>query len=171
MFRPSGSLFWNIWCFIERFFLQKKLFCSLRIIFLIFLAFLIFDQNRPFYIGLCLCMMGFARWSINKMVSFLEYLGFSRAFFCTEQLLSSCRIVVRMFLAFLIFCWPFCKGYSLCIAYSLCKMADFQNGLFFRIFGDFSCGFLHRTTLLLLRKWCELFLFWFELSCSCRIKI
>ena len=26
-------------------------------------------------------------------------------------------------------------------------MADFQNGLISRIFGDFTSGFLHRTTL------------------------
>ena len=31
--------------------------------------------------------------------------------------------------------------------YSLCKMADFQNRLISGIFGVFSIGFLHRTTL------------------------
>ena len=36
--------------------------------------------------------------------------------------------------------WGFCMGYSLCM------MADFQNGLISRIFGLFSSGFLHRTT-------------------------
>ena len=51
-----------------------------------------------------------------------------------------------MFLAILIFDrnWPCCKGYS------LCKMADFQNRLISRIFGVFSSGFLHRTTLIFL---------------------
>ena len=48
-----------------------------------------------------------------------------------------------MFFGILIFDpkWGFCKGYSLCM------MADFQNGLISRIFGVFSSGFLHRTTL------------------------
>ena len=36
---------------------------------------------------------------------------------------------------------PFSMGYSLCM------MADFQNGLISRIFRAFSSGFLHRTTL------------------------
>ena len=34
-----------------------------------------------------------------------------------------------------------------CIGYSLCMMADFQNGLSSRIFSVFLTGFLHRTTL------------------------
>ena len=47
-----------------------------------------------------------------------------------------------MFFGILIFDpkWWFCLGYSLCM------MADFQNGLISRIFGLFSSGFLHRTT-------------------------
>ena len=32
------------------------------------------------------------------------------------------------------------------MGYSLCRMADFQNGLISRIFGVFWSGFLHRTT-------------------------
>ena len=48
-----------------------------------------------------------------------------------------------MFFLILIFDpnWPFCQGYS------LCTMADFQNCLISLIFGIFSNGFLHRTTL------------------------
>ena len=42
--------------------------------------------------------------------------------------------------------WPFCK------VYSLCKMAEFQNGLISGIFGVFSSGFLHRTTLASLKN-------------------
>ena len=37
------------------------------------------------------------------------------------------------------------SGFSM--AYSLCVMADFQNGFISRIFGVFSSGFLHKTTL------------------------
>ena len=32
------------------------------------------------------------------------------------------------------------------MGYSLCMMADFQNGLISRIFGVFSSGLLHKTT-------------------------
>ena len=47
-----------------------------------------------------------------------------------------------MFFGILIFDpkWEFCKGYS------LCKMADFQNGVISQILGVFSSGILHRTT-------------------------
>ena len=32
------------------------------------------------------------------------------------------------------------------MGYSLCMLADFQNGIISRIFGVFSSSFLHRTT-------------------------
>ena len=32
------------------------------------------------------------------------------------------------------------------MGYSLCMLADFQNGLISLIFGVFSSGFFHRTT-------------------------
>ena len=53
-----------------------------------------------------------------------------------------------MFFLILIFDpnWPFCRGYS------LCTMTDFQNRLMSRIFGVFSGGFLHRTTLMWLKN-------------------
>ena len=38
------------------------------------------------------------------------------------------------------------------MGYSLCMMADFQNGLISRIFGVFSSGFLHYTTLNVLQN-------------------
>ena len=49
---------------------------------------------------------------------------------------------VDMFFGILIFepKWGFCMGYRLCM------MTDFQNDLISRIFGVFSSGFLHRTT-------------------------
>ena len=34
-----------------------------------------------------------------------------------------------------------------CMGYSLCMMADFQNGLISRVFSVFWSGFLHTTTL------------------------
>ena len=86
--------------------------------------------------------IAFAWWPIFKMVSFLEYLVFFRAVFCTEQLQMICRMDFDTFFGILIFDpkWGFCKGYSLCM------MAYFQNGLISRIFSVFSSGFLHRTT-------------------------
>ena len=63
-------------------------------------------------------------------------------------------MVFCMVLAFLI-CdpnTPFCKGYSLCIGYSLGKTAHFQNRLISRILGVFSIGFLRRTALMFLNN-------------------
>ena len=77
--------------------------------------------------------IAFAWWSIFRMVWFLEYLVFSRAVFCTEQLQMTCRMDFDMFCRNLIFDtkWRFCKGYSLCM------MADFQNVLISWIFSFF----------------------------------
>ena len=49
-----------------------------------------------------------------------------------------------MFFLILIFDpnWPFCQ----------CTVTDFKNSLIFRIFGVFSSGFLHRTTLMWLKN-------------------
>ena len=58
------------------------------------------------------------------------------------------EIVFRMFFLISIFDvkWPFSQGYS------LCTMADVQNRLISRIFGVFSSGSLHRTTLMWLKN-------------------
>ena len=58
------------------------------------------------------------------------------------------EIVFRMFLLISIFDvkWPFSQGYS------LCTMADVQNRLISRIFGVFSSGFFHRTTVMWLKS-------------------
>ena len=53
-----------------------------------------------------------------------------------------CKMDFDMFFAILTFNL---KG-EFCMGYSLCMMADFQNGLISRIFGPFWSGFLHRTT-------------------------
>ena len=68
------------------------------------------------------------------MVSFLEYLVFFGAVFCTEQLWMICRMDFDMFFWILIFDpkWGFCMGYSLCM------MADFQNGLISGIFSEYA---------------------------------
>ena len=54
-----------------------------------------------------------------------------------------CRMDFDMFFAILIFDPK--SGFSM--GYSLCVMADFQNGFISRIFGVFASGFLHKTTL------------------------
>ena len=76
------------------------------------------------------------------MVSFLEYLVVFGAVFCREQLKIIFRVDVHMFFGILTFNL---KG-EFFMGYSLCMMADFQNGLISRIFGRFWSGFLHRTT-------------------------
>ena len=73
------------------------------------------------------------KWSIFKMVSFLEFWLFFPAAFCTEQLNCSCRFIFGIFLEKKIFDpnFPFCMGYR------LTKMVDFQNGLISRILAVF----------------------------------
>ena len=86
--------------------------------------------------------IGFAWWPTFKMVSFLEYLVFSRAVFRIELLEITLRIDFDTIFGILIFDpkWQFCKGYRLCM------MADFRNGHISRILSVFSSVFLHRTT-------------------------
>ena len=47
--------------------------------------------------------IAFERWPIFKMLSFLEYLAFFGADFCTEQLQMTCRMDFYMFFGMLIF--------------------------------------------------------------------
>ena len=56
-------------------------------------------------------------------------------------------IVFRTFLAYLIFDpnWPFCMGYSPCI---VANFGHFQNGVIFRMLGDFWSSFLDTRTLI-----------------------
>ena len=77
------------------------------------------------------------------MLSYLDYLVFLHAVFCTEQLYAFRRIIFSMFLRKkkLKIPWPFFMGYS------FTKMEDLQNALISRLFGVFARGFLHRTTL------------------------
>ena len=53
-----------------------------------------------------------------------------------------CGMFFDMFFGILIFD----PKLGFCMGYSLCMMADFQNGLIFRICNVFWSGFLHRTT-------------------------
>ena len=74
------------------------------------------------------------------MLSYLDYLVFLHAVFCTEQLYAFRRIIFSMFLRkkkLKITC-PFCMGYR------RTKMEDLQNALISRLFGVFARGFLHR---------------------------
>ena len=77
------------------------------------------------------------------MLSYLDYLVFLHAVFCTEQLYAFSRIIFSMFLRKkkLKITGSFCMGYR------VTKMEDLQNALISRLFGVFARGFLHRTTL------------------------
>ena len=80
------------------------------------------------------------------MLSYLDYLVFLHAAFCTEQLYAFRRIIFSMFLRkkkLKITC-PFCMGKTY---KKLTKIEDLQNALISRLFGVFAPGFLHRTTL------------------------
>ena len=71
------------------------------------------------------------------MLSYLDYLVFLDAVFCTEQLYAFRRIIFSMVLRkkkLKITC-PFC------MVYRLTKMEDLQNALISRLFGVFAGGF------------------------------
>ena len=77
------------------------------------------------------------------MLSYLDYLVFVHAVFCTEQLYAFPRIIFRLFLRkkkLKITC-------SFCMGYRLNKMENLQNSLISRLHGVFEGGFLHRTFL------------------------
>ena len=72
------------------------------------------------------------------MLSYLDYLVFLQAVFCTQQHYAFRRIIFSMFLRkknLKITC-PFCMGYR------LTKMEDLQNALTSRLFGVFARGFI-----------------------------
>ena len=54
----------------------------------------------------------------------------------------SCTMDFVIFFAILIFD----PKSGFCMGYSLCMIADFQNGLISGLFSVFQSGFLHRTT-------------------------
>ena len=87
------------------------------------------------------------KWSIFKMISFLEYWLIFPAVFCTEQLNSSCTLIFGIFLEKKFFD-PNCH---FCMGYRLTKMVDFQNGLISRILAVFFSVFCTE-----------------KLNCSCR---
>ena len=73
------------------------------------------------------------------MLSYLDYLVFLHAVFCTEQLYAFRRIIFSMSLRkkkLKITC-PFCMGFR------LTKIKDLENNLIYRLFGVFARIFFH----------------------------
>ena len=100
----KSSHFSNIWCFFKRFFPNNNSSLLVQLFSACFWPFQFLTQTEYFSkaIGFAWAI-AFARWSIFKIVSFLEYLVFFPALFYTEQLSSSFTTVLRMFLAIFIF--------------------------------------------------------------------
>ena len=124
--------------FLHAVFCTEQLYAFCRIIFSMFLRKKRRKKHAHFAWAIDL-----PKWRIFKMLSYLDYLLFWQAVFCTEQLYAFRRIIFSMFLRkkkLKITC-PFCMGYR------LTKMEDLQNALISRLFGVFARGFLHRTTL------------------------
>ena len=130
--------FLEYFVFFGAFFCTEQLEMICRMDFDMFFGILVFDPKWGFLMG----YIAFAWWPILKMVSFLEYFVFFGAVFWTQQLEMIFRMDFDMFFGILSFDpkWGFCMGYSLCM------MADFQNGLISGIFHVVWSGFLHRTT-------------------------
>ena len=116
---------------------------------------LIFDPNSPFCQGYRVCTMADFQ---NRLISGI-FGVFSSGFLHRTTLMWLKNVFLNfnfshVFLNFKIFAVlssgdpnsPFCQGYR------LCTMADFQNRLISGIFGVFSSGFLHRTTLMWLKN-------------------
>ena len=124
--------------FLHAVFCTEQLYAFRRIIFSMVLRKKKLKITCPFCMGYRL-----PKWRIFKMLSYLDYLVFLHAVFCTEQLYAFRRIIFSMFLRkkkLKITC-------SFCMGYRLTKMEDLQNALTSRLFGVFARGFLHRTTL------------------------
>ena len=119
--------------FLHAVFCTEQLYAFRRIIFSMVL------RKKKLKITCSFCM----GYRIFKMLSYLDYLVFLHAVFCTEQLSAFRRIIFSMFLRkkkLKITC-------SFCMGDRLTKMEDLQNALISRLFGVFARGFLHRTTL------------------------
>ena len=116
----------------------EQLYAFCRIIFSMFL------RKKKLKITCSFCM-GYRLIKMEdlQMLSYLDYLVFLHAVFCTEQLYAFRRIIFSMFLRKkkLKITGPFCMGYR------LTKMEDLQNALISGLFGVFARGCLHRTTL------------------------
>ena len=126
----------------------EKVFCTehLEMIstmdFDMFFGILIFDPKWGFCMGYSLYMMAdFQNGLISRIFSV-----FWSGFF-TEQLKMISRMDFDMFFGILIFDpkWGFCMGYSLCM------MAEFQNGLISRIVSIFWSAFLQRNLKMICR--------------------
>ena len=126
-------LFLQYLVFFRAVFSTTQLKCSCRMVFRMFLAFLIFYPNIPFskdYIAFAWAI-AFARWPILKIVSFLNIWCFFECFFAENN----SNVLVECFFMFLVLLIldtkrPFSKGYSLCMGSRLCKMAQYL--VFFR---------------------------------------
>ena len=98
--------------FFQAVFCTEQLEITFTIDFDMFFGILIIDPKWRFCKGYRLCILG---WPIFKIVSFLQYLVFFEAVFCTKQLEITFTIDFDMFFWILIFDpkWRFCKGYML----------------------------------------------------------
>ena len=108
--------------FFQAVFCTEQLEITFTIDFDMFFGILIIDPKWRLCKGYRLCILG---WPIFKIVSFLEYLVFFQAVFCTEQL----EITFTQ--------WPFLLIF---------KMVSFPIFLFF------GAGFLHRRTVIGLKS-------------------
>ena len=127
------NVFWSGFC-TE----QVEMIC--RMDFDIFFGILIFDPNSRFCMGYSLSMMADFQ---TGLISWIFRVFNFAAVFCTEQLQMICRMDFDIFFGILIFDPK--SGFFM--GYSLCMMADLQNGLIFGIFSVFSSCFFNRTAL------------------------
>ena len=129
--------------FSSGFFAQNNSNMIKESVFACFFLILIFDPNWPFCKGYRLSFMADFQ---NRLIC--RIFGVFWSGFLQRTTLTWLKNRFSRVFLILIFDpnWPFCKGYSLCL------MADFQNRLISQLFGVFSSGFLHTTTLTWLKN-------------------
>ena len=131
--------------FSSGFFAQNNSNVLVELFFACFCNFEFLTQNDHFAKAIAFAWaIAFARWSIFKIVSFLEYFEFFRAGFCTEHLQCSCRMVFRMLLEFFEFLTQtdhFAKALALAWAIAFARWPIFKIVSFFEYLVFFRAAF------------------------------
>ena len=129
-------------------FWKEQRWCACGVVFRMFLAILFFDANWPFCKGYSLCIVAIFADFQNRLI--FRILGVFSSVFWKEQLFCASGVVLRMFMAILIFepNWAFCKGYSLSLRSG--HFSNFPNRPIFRILAVFSIHLLHKTNVMCL---------------------
>ena len=142
-------IFWNTWCFFERFFAQNYSNVNTGSILTCLRQFKILAQIEYFAKAIVHAKaIDFARWPIFNMVSFLEYLVFFRAVFCAELLQGNTESILTYFRQFKILAQIeyFAKAIAHAKAIDFARWPIFNIVSFLEYLVFLRAVFLHRIT-------------------------